>query len=907
MKNKKNIILILLGILMCLVIVLRISYSIEKSAAEEFLSTNIKQLNEVLVNKSDIHNQYAFNNILDSNGHVPAYSYYTHTASRAIKELRAYDNKIFMGIGDWNDNTGPAKIIYYDTKTGEIVSSGTIADEAVEEFYIIDGKLYTTGTDPRNGWGYGSYYVYNDSTNSWEQHEFNNGWVHAFEITKFHDKMFMCGSVSNAQKTPIQVSYDDGKSFQNVNILFNGEPLPYSSSLRFYAFEQYRDTLYAYTYSSVSDYTLNGLYKYDEETNTFNFIRKLGYEQSQYGVYESYRYNYLHFKNNTVFADHWVYVSGNYLYKTQDMINYTKIVRDTTDVTQDVVVHDDILYTLSYQYNTDKTFTIRIYSTKDLEKYNLVYEFDTDTLPFSIEYHDNNLYIGTTYNSYSKDYEEFTTGVKAISDAGSLYRIDLDYLEKSLVLDSDNEEIDITANGITYPVKYDLSSGDSDFEVKLTFDKNMSKLEWEQEYTKFSNLELLYALANNKERVDYDNSINYFNNIMKDKVTIPENFTTSIEYADAIFSKGISVTDERFIISTKEINKTSDSYEVVVSLKVENVDDKVTSEKYIVSEADGYIYVAQDYDEEIIKSNLQASKYNTIDVDLDLNKIYIKFNDAILKEYNLIYFNTTRKMYDNYIYVSNLSEEEIVDSVNVTHASAVVNQGKLEITYNNQVVVAFNLLSINFGTFTVASKILAIKEIVSYNEIVDNIVISENLTYKIFNGTSEITSGNVKTGTIKVYYNEEEIDVFDIIAGYLEFDSSLKVDESNLYIKNLAAGIIREEIVKKVYTSGMVSILDVNDNEINETQPIGTGNKVVVKLGEKTYTYTLVITGDVTADGIVNIADVIKLADYIKDETIFTFDYEKAAADVNCDGVINQTDLTKLADYTIDKSLGLGR
>ena len=59
----------------------------------------------------------------------------------------------FIGLGDYSINTGNTKVLYYDTISNSIGYSGTIADEAIEGFEILEDKLYTTGCDPTEAWG----------------------------------------------------------------------------------------------------------------------------------------------------------------------------------------------------------------------------------------------------------------------------------------------------------------------------------------------------------------------------------------------------------------------------------------------------------------------------------------------------------------------------------------------------------------------------------------------------------------------------------------------------------------------------------------------------------------------------------------------------------------------------------
>lgn len=237
---------------------------------EDSLSNNISNLNSIL----EYSNPNYLTEILDDNGNVPAYEYYPdHVASRSIKALKAYDGKIFMGIGDWDDNTGPVKVIYYDTTDGKIKTSGTINDEAIESFEIIDDNLYTTGRDPRDPWGNGSYYIYNKDTNTWEQHLKNGGWIHIFDIIKLNDKIFMCGCTTAASKAScIQISSDNGETFENIPIYKNNTLLPYDDNLRCYNMAAYNGKLYGYIEFFNDNISYNGFYCYDETNNCFNWI-----------------------------------------------------------------------------------------------------------------------------------------------------------------------------------------------------------------------------------------------------------------------------------------------------------------------------------------------------------------------------------------------------------------------------------------------------------------------------------------------------------------------------------------------------------------------------------------------------------------------------------------------------------
>ena len=527
---------------------------------DDLLSNNIRSLNSILENKIDPTNPSYLTEIVDENNNIPAYQYYpTQVASRSITTLKAYDGKIFMGLGDWNANTGPVKIIYYDTTDDKIKTSGTIPDEAVQSFNIIDGTLYTTGCDPRANWGYGSYYTYNKETNSWNQHEKNNGWIHVFDIEKFKDKLFMSGSTVDTTKTSsIQSSSDGGETFQSVPVFKDGTLLPYNSDLRCYELIKVNNKLFAYIV--FSPYT--GIYEYDENTNQFNYISSKptpAYLKNPY-CYELYFHNTTFFRN-IVFNDTFIYVTGSDLKISKDLKTFTST---TTGIPiQDVVVVGDTLYILSYVKSTSTTYTIKICSTKDLVNFNLVYEFTNPLPPLCIEYYNNSFYVGLSFSPW-KSYS-------STSENGALYRINLENTKKSLILDKDAKTIEISDNIETCLVNYALSEENSIFETTLNFNNTMSKKEWEQEYYNLKNLSLIFAIANNSSESNLEKSMSYYNDIISKTLTkSSETYSSAIEYANAMLAKELNIEDEYFTLTTKSISKTEDEYTTQVVLTINN-------------------------------------------------------------------------------------------------------------------------------------------------------------------------------------------------------------------------------------------------------------------------------------------------------------------------------------------------
>lgn len=375
----------------------------------------------------DVKYEYVVNEIVDLNGNVPAYDYYSDQYSKSIWGLSSYNNKIFIGLGDYDNNTGPAKIIYYDIKDKKIKSSGTIDDEAVEWFNIIDGKLYTTGTDPRAYRGNGSYYIYNENNNNWIQHQFNNGWLHVFDIEKFGGKLFMSGSIDtdNYSNSFIQVSNDNGTTFNDVPIYYYTTNISsVSSVLRAYNMFVYNNQLYAYLYAyNDPSEQYNGYYRYDSVNNNFRFISvgkkclRVDYLVSEAASKNCYLSNAVEFNGNLV------NLSGDLVYITTDVVNFKQISEFNNLAISDMLVHDGGLYFLTYKYDSNKkNFIAGIYKTVNLINFEKIFEFTASSLPYSFEYYNNNFYVGTIYSDQVKD-------------AGNLYEISPINLKNEIVFD----------------------------------------------------------------------------------------------------------------------------------------------------------------------------------------------------------------------------------------------------------------------------------------------------------------------------------------------------------------------------------------------------------------------------------------------------------------------------------------
>ena len=929
--NKRTTIKIIVCLILFFTIFIGINtikstFSLSDEVSVEVINNNINSLNEYLKTVVETNNPYFYKEILDDNGNVPAYSYYpTQSASREINYLKAFDDKIFIGLGDYDTNTGPVKIIYYDTIKDKIGSSGTIPDEEVLSFNIIDDKLYTTGADPRDDWGYGSYYIYNKQDNNWLQNRINSGWVHIFDIEKHNNKLFMCGSVLDSYKRSTIQSSIDGVNFNDVPVYFkDGTLLPYDSNLRCYKFIRLNNKLYANFYYS----TYNGIYEYDEINNRFDYISNLPSIE-------------INLTKTAILNDEFIYVSlfSNTII-TKDFKKYNYINDITPESEKDFVTVGDTLYILALtEVTEDNEYIISIFKTKDLVTSELVYEFTGHAYPSSIEYYDNSFYIGTDNGKYS------------VEKYGAMYRVDLNKAEKKVELDKENKTFKITKDAITYPVSYELYQDESIFETTLTFNKNMTEKEWLQEYTKLKNLSLIYALFDNKQKTSPEYSIKYFEDSLISKITSTETHSSAIEFANVTFNENLNIIDDRFNITSNIINKDENSYKVSIKLVIPNI-DKIESDKYTINEKEQYIYIGNEENEENIKNNISINNLLDIKIDLINNKIILEYQLHPIKEYKIIRFTTNKAIKNNSIYIGNLTDNEAILEFNVFNGNKTIQNNKLQIKYNNTILdeyflerfssdktyfldnlkayistnsineiksslnlvdleadiyddrieikkngiiyETFKILKINFKNFKVSNKELIIPKNYFYEDLINEIIISPELNYKIFENNSIISSGILNEDMLlKIYYNDVEIDTFYIKTEYLEFDETIIID--NMYLDNIAINTTKSQFLNKINTNGMVTLKNNNNDLINDMEFVGTGSKLIVELILNKVEYTIIVRGDIDGNGLLNMTDILKMGNHIyKNQNELNEVYVKAI-DFDKNSIYNLEDIMKSA------------
>ena len=125
---------------------------------------------------------------------------------------------------------------------------------------------------------------------------------------------------------------------------------------------------------------------------------------------------------------------------------------------------------------------------------------------------------------------------------------------------------------------------------------------------------------------------------------------------------------------------------------------------------------------------------------------------------------------------------------------------------------------------------------------------------------------------------------------YFETDEYVTQDG---YIINIGPNTNLDEFRKNIDTNMEYEVLDKKNNKIIASDAlIGTGMKLKLKNGN---TYTIVITGDLTGDGIMDVADLSVMATYVVGKANLENEY-LLAGNLNNDKLVDIADLSIIAN-----------
>ena len=128
---------------------------------------------------------------------------------------------------------------------------------------------------------------------------------------------------------------------------------------------------------------------------------------------------------------------------------------------------------------------------------------------------------------------------------------------------------------------------------------------------------------------------------------------------------------------------------------------------------------------------------------------------------------------------------------------------------------------------------------------------------------------------------------------YLNINDYIVDNDTNI-ISNIFDDLKVSEFMTKVNTNGNMTIVNKNNQEIDNDEIICTGYKLKVIFDEEIKEYKLSVKGDVLGNGKIEIRDAKMISQHIIDKNIILGEEYLLAADYNGDGNIKMNDVIKI-------------
>ena len=456
-------------------------------------------------------------------------------------------------------------------------------------------------------------------------------------------------------------------------------------------------------------------------------------------------------------------------------------------------------------------------------------------------------------NSFNKDNINVINGTSEVVDNELLIKYNDDVLERYKIVSISS-------------TKYDLSK-------EYIYDNNFNK----------DNINITNGTS---EIVNNELLIKYNDDVL-DRYRIVSIFSTKYDLSKEY------IYDNNF--SKDNINVTNGTSEVLNNELLIKYNDDVLDRYKIVSIFSTKYDLSKEYiyDNNFNKDNINVTNGTSEVVD---NELLIKYNDDVLERYKIVSISSTK--YDlskEYIYIG--TGDIDLDSIKVVNGTIELVDNELILKYGEEVLDRYKIIGIKFGDLKVNINLVVITKNITYDVFISNIT-TNGVTYKIFNGEEEITSGNISKGmVVKVYYNDEEVYTYNITNEYLEFIDPLEVVDETKRIYNVKLNTSVNDLLSKINTSGTIIVRNNKNEVISGNALVGTGTKVIIKLSSGTKEYTLVIKGDVTGTGTSSVSDVAKLYQYLKKKINMEDYFIEAGNVVNTDNEIRINDVAKLYQF----------
>ena len=383
---------------------------------------------------------------------------------------------------------------------------------------------------------------------------------------------------------------------------------------------------------------------------------------------------------------------------------------------------------------------------------------------------------------------------------------------------------------------------------------------------------LTKEIKDNKLVIKHNNEVIKEYNLVKLEVSSNEYFVEDkeIKYIGEFDVNKINlnygskeVKDNKLII--KNNDKVIREYNLV---KLE-----VSSNEYFVE--DKVIRYAGEFD--VNKINLNYGSKEVKD-----NKLVIKYNDKIIREYNLVKLEIKSKHYsingDNIVYVNDFD----INEIDINYGSKEFKDNKLVIKYNDKVIKEYKLYGIKTNYSVINNTIYVGEDLNGENNILDRI-------------TSSDLKLSIDKDKLICKYNNEIINEF-VLSSKNEYDIIDDYTKKNDIISRIPIDTDMNVFKTKINTNIGYIFKDSKNNDIVTNRKLRTGDKVIFNYSSGDIDYVLSVIGDVNGDGIIDGKDIIEISNGIVGNKKLD-NLGSLSGDIDNNGKMDIRDVIKMGNY----------
>ena len=380
------------------------------------------------------------------------------------------------------------------------------------------------------------------------------------------------------------------------------------------------------------------------------------------------------------------------------------------------------------------------------------------------------------------------------------------------------------------------------------------------------------SIDNNKLVIKHNNEVIKEYNLVKLEVSSNEYF---VEDKEIRYAGEFDVNKINLNYGSKEVknNKLIIKYNDKVIKEYNLVKLEVSSNEYFVEDKE--IRYAGEFD--VNKINLNYGSKEVKD-----NKLIIKNNDKVIREYDLVKLEIKSKHYsingDNIVYVNDFD----INEIDLNYGSKEFKDNKLVIKYNDKVIKEYKLYSIKTNYSVIYNTIYVGEDLNGENNILDRI-------------TSSDLKLSIDKDKLICKYNNEIINEF-VLSSKNEYEIIDDYTKENDIISRIPIDTDMNVFKTKINTNIGYIFKDSKNNDIVTNRKLRTGDKVIFNYSSGDIDYVLSVIGDVNGDGIIDGKDIMEISnDIVGNKKLDNL--SSLSGDIDNNGKMDIRDIIKMGNY----------